>query len=62
MKAYPAWVYHKELGAKIIHSAEEESEGWVDTPAKFEQVSGNEIIEDLKIEEKPKRGRKAKGE
>lgn len=67
MGIYPSWRYHRELEAKIIYSEAEEADGWVDTPAKFEvveevtEISGNEIIEDLKIEEKPKRGRKAKG-
>lgn len=63
MKIYPTWRYHKELEPKIIHSEAEEHDEWLDSPAKFEikeEITGNEIIDDLKIEEKPKKGRKSK--
>lgn len=51
------FLYHKELGAKLFE-VDENPEGWVDTPAKFEIIEpvGNEIIEDLKIKaKKPKK-------
>jgi hypothetical protein len=33
---YPSWRYHRTLEPKLIQSADEEMEGWEDTPAKFE--------------------------
>lgn len=40
-KVYPSWRYHKNLDAKIIHSAEEDEalgNEWATTPAAFEEV------------------------
>ena len=54
------WLYHKEHGAKLF-KPEENPAGWVDSPAKIDEaVSGNEIIEDLKIPEEKKPKKKSK--
>jgi len=37
MKIYPAWVYHKDHGSRIVQTVEAEAAlgpGWVDSPAK----------------------------
>lgn len=48
------WLYSKEIPEGQLFNEDENPEDWVDSPAKL----GNEIIEDLKIEEKPKKGKK----
>lgn len=55
IKKYPTFRYHHRLApkGKIFHSAEEtanlESEGWVDTPAKFPKPS-ERALSDLRLE------------
>lgn len=54
------WLYHKEHGAKLFKE-DENPAGWFDSPAKIEEkITGNEIIDDLKIPEEKKPKKKAK--
>jgi hypothetical protein len=40
---YSAWLYHKQHGARVFEGSEEVdralADGWVDTPAKLEEVA-----------------------
>ena len=51
------WLYHKDHEPRLFKE-DENPEGWVDSPAKV--ITGNEIIEDLKIPEEKKPKKKSK--
>lgn len=48
------WLYHKEHGAKLF-KADENPEGWVDSPAKFDLAVEAKQEEKEEIKEKPKK-------
>ena len=55
------WMYHKTEGAKLFDKESDAGDGWFDTPAAFEEsepAEGDPLPDE--VEEKPKRGRKAK--
>lgn len=63
--AYPKWIYHRTLEAKIVNSEEEHKASgplWKDTPAAFEEPETyrEHMAEwESKEEKKPKRKKKA---
>ena len=60
MKLFPSWRYHKELGAKIIHSSDEEQDGWIHSPAQFDEQVKEEIKQEIKAEEPKEEKKKSK--